>query len=306
MEIGNLTVTAIVIPAAAFLALSLLYILVCYLIASGMTRVGEAEFQDSPSDYGAEFESVRFGSRRGDVTLDGWLLRGRERMPTLIFCHGIEVGRTGDGLTELAAMLNRRGFGILQFDFRAHGLSEGDRVSSGWHERMDALGAYDYLVSKGVLPDEIGLHGVSMGAGAACLAAAEEPGIRALSLDTPYANASEMILRETSFRTRLPSWVAAVFVSCAVVLGSKLFDISVEGMNPEKAVSQLDYPISVIYGTEDSRIPPEHSRRVFDASAKGSRLWVVNDVGHAESFVENKREYANRVSDYFLSRLRPQ
>lgn len=290
--------------AILLLTLALLYTLVCYLIASGMTRVGEAEFQDSPSDYGAAFESVRFISRRGDVTLDGWYLHGREGMPTLIFCHGIEVGRTGDGLTELAATLNRRGFGILQFDFRGHGASEGKRVSSGWHERMDALGAYDYLISRGVSSDEIGLHGISMGAGAACLAAAEETGIRALSLDTPYASASELIFQEAVFRTRLPGWVIAAFIPCAVFLGRRLYDIDVEGMSPERAVSRLDYPVSVIYGTEDSRIPPEHSRRVFDASAGGSRLWVVEGVGHAESFVENKEEYVERVADYFLSRLR--
>ena len=214
---------AIIVPAVALLVLSSLYLLVSYLIASGMTRVGEAEFQDSPSDYGAAFESVRFMSRRGDVTLDGWYLRGREGMPTVIFCHGIEVGRTGDGLTELAATLNRRGFGVLQFDFRGHGASEGKRVSSGWHERMDILGAYDYLISRGVSSDEIGLHGVSMGAGAACLAAAEELGIRATSLDTPYAAASELLMSETRFRTGLPGWFAAIFIVGAATLGSIFF-----------------------------------------------------------------------------------
>ena len=285
------------------LILSVLYLLFSYMMASGMTKVGEAEFQDSPSDYGAEFESVRFMSRRGDVTLDGWYLRGRERMPTLIFCHGIEVGRTGDGLTELATTLNRRGFGVLQFDFRGHGLSEGKRVSSGWHERMDALGAYDFLVERGVHSCHIGLHGVSMGAGALCLAAAEERGIRAMSLDTPYARASDLILREVKFRTGLPGWFTLAFVPCAVFLAQRMFDISLAGMTPEKAVAELDFPVLVIHGTEDSRIPPDHSQRVFGASPEGSRLWVVEGVAHAESFVENKAEYADRVAAYFLSRL---
>ena len=285
------------------LILSVLYLLFSYMMASGMTKVGEAEFQDSPSDYGAAFESVRFMSRRGDVKLDGWYLRGHESMPTLVFCHGIEVGRTGDGLTELATTLNRQGFGVLQFDFRGHGLSEGKRVSSGWHERMDALGAYDFLVERGVHSCRIGLHGVSMGAGALCLAAAEERGIRALSLDTPYARASDLILREVKFRTGLPGWFTLAFVPCAVFLAQRIFDISLEGMSPETAVAELDFPVLVIHGTEDSRIPPDHSQRVFDASPEGSRLWVVEGVAHAESFVENKAEYADRVAAYFLSRL---
>ncbi len=288
---------------AILVALAALYLLVSYLIASGMTRVGEAEFQDCPSDYGVEFESVSFRSRRGDVTLDGWFMRGRSGMPTIIFCHGIEVGRTGDGLTELAARLNRRGFGVLQFDFRGHGASGGKRVSSGWHERMDALGAYDYLLSVGVERGEVGMLGVSMGAAAAALAAAEEPGVYALALDSTYARAKDLLLGETALRTRLPAWLVAVFIPRAVWLAGKLFDIDVEAMSPERAVSELGYPILAIHGAEDSRIPPDHGSSVFGAAAEGSRLWRVAGVGHAGAFADNKREYADRVATYFLSRL---
>ena len=70
-------------------------------------------------------------------------------------------------------------------------------------------------------------------------------------------------------------------------------------------MSKLAYPVLVIHGTEDSRIPPEHSRRVFDASPEEQPsygLWRASS--HAESFVENKAEYAERVAEYFLSRLR--
>ena len=288
----------------AALALGVLYLLLSYLIASGMTRVERAEFQDSPSDYGVEFESVSFMSRRGDVTLDGWFMRGREGMPTVIFCHGIEVGRTGDGLTELAARLNRRGFGVLQFDFRGHGLSGGKRVSSGWHERMDALGAYDYLMLMGVERGEVGMLGFSMGAASAALAAVEEPGVYALALDSTYARARDLLLGETALRTRLPAWLAAVFIPCAALIGLKLYDIDVEAMAPERAVSELGYPILAIHGAEDSRIPPAHGRRVFDAAAEGSRLWIADGVGHAGAFVANRSEYADRVAAYFLSRLR--
>lgn len=270
-----------------------------------MTQVGSAEFQDCPLDYGVDFERVNFRSRRGDVTLDGWRMRGRDGMPTIIFCHGIEVGRTGDGLTELAARLNRRGFGVLQFDFRGHGSSGGKRVSSGWHERMDVLGAYDYLISEGIAPGEVGLLGVSMGAGAAALAAVEELGVRALVLDSTYASAKELLLRETALRTRLPAGLMAVFVPCAVLIGGNLFDIDIEGMSPERAVVELDYPILVIHGAEDIRIPPAHGRRVFDAAAGGSRLWAVGGVGHAGAFVENKSEYAERVAAYFMPSLGP-
>ena len=72
---------------------------------------------------------------------------------------------TGDGLTDLACRLNRRGFGVLMFDFRAHGLSGGTGNSGGWHERMDILGAYDYLVSHGAERGKVGLLGGFDGGG---------------------------------------------------------------------------------------------------------------------------------------------
>ena len=285
------------------LVMCAVYLLVSYFIASGVTKVGEAQPVDSPIDYGVKHESVKFRSRRGDVILDGWLLLGRKGMPVVIFAHGIGVGRTGDGHTELAAMLNRRGFGVLTFDFRAHGSSGGSRVSSGWHERMDVLGAYDYLLSLGVKPSDIGLLGISMGAAAVSLAAADESRIGAVALDSPYARASELMVRETALRIRLPEWFIMAFVPCAILLARFLYDIKVENMDPERAISQLRYPVMVIHGVEDSRIPPEQSRRLFDASADGSLLWVVEDIEHAESFLKNKSKYADRIALYFLSRL---
>lgn len=299
-----LTIIKIAIPAIILLLLLVSYLLVSYMIVSEMTKPEEAIPEDSPSDYGVGFESVRFQSRRGDVALDGWYLPGQDDMPVIIFAHGIGAGRTGDGMTELAAMLNRRGFGALLFDFRAHGLSEGDRVSNGWHERLDILGAYDYLLSRGFAPSDIGLLGFSMGAGAAALAVAEEPDLGALMIDAPYADASEMVLREVALRTPVPKWIAPVFIPCVSILARVRFDIRMDEMSPERVVSDLEYPIMVIYVTEDGRVPSEQSQRVFDAAPEGSRLWIIEGPEHVEGFLENKEEYTRRVADYFLSRLR--
>jgi hypothetical protein len=45
-----------------------------------------------------------------------------------------------------------------------------------------------------------------MGAGNSILAAAEEPGIRALVADSSYANASDLIIREVARKTVFPEW----------------------------------------------------------------------------------------------------
>ena len=297
-----MTILKFAIPAVLILLVAL-YLAISYMVVLEMTEAEVVNPEDSPSDYGAEFENVKFQSRRGDVELDGWYLPGQDGTPVIIFVHGIGAGRAGDGMTELAAMLNRRGFGALLFDLRAHGLSEGDRVSNGWHERLDVLGGYDYLASRGVESSDVGLLGFSMGAGAAALAAREEPGVRALLVDAPYANALELAQRELALRTPLPEWIAPAFIPCVSFLAGVLFDTRVDELVPESAVSALDYPIMVIYVADDGRVPSEHSQRVFDAAPQGSVLWVIEGSGHVEGFLDNKERYASRVEEYFLSRL---
>ena len=279
------------------------YFWISYRIASEVTVAERIELDDTPDDFGRPFEDVKFRSRRGDVTLEGWYLVGREGMPVIIFVHGISSTRSGGGMTELASMLNERGFGALLFDLRGHGHSGGELMSGGWHERMDVLGAFDYLLARGVPAESVGLLGLSLGAATAALAAADEPRVRALVLDCPFARAYELIEDEAALRTPLPRWLAALFKPAAAVMAQRFYDIDVHGIAPEEAVTRIDYPVLVVGTTEGDRVPPSHSHRVYEAAPEGSTLWVVDGVEHGEAFNEHKELYADRVAQYFTERL---
>ena len=288
---------------AALVGLVGLYLWVSYRMAAELTTAERTELEDTPADYGGAYENVRFRSRRGDVTLDGWYLVGRGGSPVVILVHGIGSTRTGGGMTELACMMNERGYGVLMFDLRGHGMSGEGVMSGGWHERMDVLGAFDYLRGRGVPANSIGVLGQSLGAGTVALAAAEEPGIRAAVLDCPFARVSEMIDDEVELRTPVPVWVARIFKPAAIVLAKKLYDIEVNSIAPEEAVAKLDYPVLVITTPDDDRIPPSHGVRVHEAAPEGSELWVVEGVEHCGAFTEHREGYADRVCEYFEERL---
>ena len=289
---------------AALAALAGLYFWVSYRMAAVLTIAERIELEGNPGDYGREYESVRFRSRRGDVTLAGWYLAGRGGMPVVIFVHGISVTRTGGGMTELACMLNARGYGVLMFDLRGHGVSGEGIMSGGWHERMDVLGAFDYLRGRGVPTDSIGVLGLSLGAAAAVLAAAEEPRIRAAVLDCPFARATELIENEAELRTPLPGWLALLFKPAALLLAGHLYDIDVNAVAPVEAVARLDFPVMVIVTPDDNdRVPTSHGLRVHAAAQDGSDLWIVEGVEHCGAFIEHRERYADRVCEYFESRL---
>jgi pimeloyl-ACP methyl ester carboxylesterase len=279
------------------------YGLIAFFIASGVTKAERKPQEDHPAAHGLEFEDVQFVSRHGEAMLSGWFLPGRGSKPTLIFVHGIDSVRSGDKAVELAARLVREGFSVLLFDLRGHGSSGGGQVTGGYLERWDLLGAFDFLVARGTPPGDIGVAGFSMGAGTAILAAAEEPGIRALVADSPYANVSDLMTREVARKTIFPEWIVPIFLPAAKLMAKLVYRIDMGALVPENAVGRLPYPILVIHGTADTRIPMGQGIRVHQAAHLDSIIWLVPEVDHVDSFSTHPEEYVTRVVDYFTRRL---
>ena len=283
--------------------LAVVYLGVSYLMASGLSSVERKELEDHPTAHGLEFEDVSFVSRKGDVTLAGWYIPGETDEPTIIFVHGINSNRTGDEAMGLAARLVGLGYNILMFDQRAHGESGGDKSTYGYHERFDVLGALDYLASRGLGARGVGVLGLSMGAGTAVLAAAEEPALQGLVADSPYGNGTDLIVNEVAVRTDFPRWIIPLFVPGAKQIARTVFGVDIGKLSPEVSAAALNYPILVIHGTADTRIPPDHGERVREAVQHDSQIWLVPGVEHVDSFTTYPDEYVRRVAEYFESRL---
>ena len=288
-------VTQAKIARSAALALVLLlaagYVGVSYFIASGVTVAEREEQEDHPSEYGLRYEDVEFLSRKGDVTLEGWYLTSICCGPTVIVVHGISSNRSGGEATEVAARLVKVCFNVLLFDLRAHGSSGGDRLTGGIDEAQDVLGAYDYLRSRGIPQRDIMVLGRSMGAGASVLAAAAEPEIGALVLDGTYADVTDLVAYEIGRKTPVPEWAAPVFIPGASLLADMLYGVDMGLLVPERSVGSIGYPILVIHGEADTRIPTEHGIRVHRAAHPGSELWITPGTDHGDSFSNYPEEY---------------
>lgn len=284
---------------------------VSYSMASGVTKLDRTPLEGHPTEYGLPYEDVTFsprGNEWDDIVLRGWLIEA-ERLAdsgdglTVILIHGLNRNRTGDNALELAKRLFDRGFNLLLFDIRGHGESEGERLSAGYFEKWDVLGAYDFLVQRGASPGGIGLLGWSLGGATALLAAAEEPAIKAVVSDSSFADVHDLIAQETARATVFPQWVVPVFVPGMKVISRVLYGIDVGAVVPEKAAGTLGYPILVIHGEADERVPVEQSVRIHASAPVGSELWLSPDSEHADAVVDAPDEYVERVGSYFRGRL---
>ncbi|MQF82555.1 alpha/beta fold hydrolase [SAR202 cluster bacterium AD-802-E10_MRT_200m] len=287
----------------ALLLLVVLYGAICIFVVNGVASRERWQSEEHPEDYGLPYKDVEFPSRGDGLQLKGWYIAGPDRKHTIIFVHGIGGDRGGSRALNIASGLWENEFNVLLYDQRASGLSEGEIVSGGYFEQDDLLGAYDYLREKGVESGNVGVVGFSMGAAVAILGAPQESGIQAVVADTTYASASELIEGEVALATTMPIWMVPVFSPGITLAADLMYDIELNEMVPEVAVAEIKYPVLLIHGTNDTRIPVEHSLRVYERAFQGSILWQAVGVEHMGAFSVYREEYMERVVRYFGQRF---
>ncbi len=129
----------------------------------------------------------------------GWLLRGTEGAPAVVFLH--RYGGDRSWLFNLGIKLNETsGFTILWPDLRGHGLNPPISTSTfGMKEGEDLLAALDFLRSlKGtnrehLTGDVFGAYGVELGAYTAMRAAVQDSSLRVLVLDSVPGSSDELM-----------------------------------------------------------------------------------------------------------------
>jgi hypothetical protein len=120
----------------------------------GMTHIGRAVVP--APELGAAFEEVSFTTDDG-LELEGWYVPSRNRAAVIAF-----PGRKGP--QRQARMLIRHGYGVLLFDRRGEGDSEGDPNAVGWNGDRDLKAAIEFLRDRpDVDPERIGGIGLSVG-----------------------------------------------------------------------------------------------------------------------------------------------
>jgi len=113
----------------------------------------------SPPD--AAYRDVTFRSTDG-LKLSGWY-RAPHNGATVLVVHG--GGGDRNGAVRHARMLVRHGYGVLLYDSRGRGRSEGSPNSYGWDWEKDAAGALDFLRRQPQTdPRRIAALGLSSGA----------------------------------------------------------------------------------------------------------------------------------------------
>ena len=146
------------------------------------------------------YEDVSFTTSDG-LNLRGWYIRSRNRAAVIVFPAG---GRSGP--QEHVRMLARHGYGVLIFDPRGTGESEGDPYR--WGGERDVKAALNFLRGRpDVDPQRIGGLGLSLGGELMLQTTAETEALKAVVSE----DAGIRSIREQMLKPGAGKWLSAPF-----------------------------------------------------------------------------------------------
>ena len=242
---------------------------------------------DPPS---AAYQPVTFTASDG-LELSGWYRPSRNRAAVVVV-HGGGGDRTG--AVRHAELLARHGYGVLVYDSRGRGESEGNPVAMGWGWEKDVAGALSFLLQRGdVDPDRIGGLGLSTGADVLFEVAAEHRDLKAVVADGATAESFADYRELKGLDAAAPYWWT-MYTAARVLSG-------VAPGEPLKELVARISPTPLLLVSTGGSLPAERdANRVYaDAAREPVELWDLPDVNHSAAIRERRKEYERRVIGFF-------
>ncbi|MCX7682804.1 MAG: alpha/beta hydrolase [Anaerolineae bacterium] len=239
---------------------------------------------DTPASYGVSYEEVAFTTPDG-LVLRAWYTPSQNGVVVLV-AHGHGGARPADAHSLFA----RNRYGVVSWDFRAHGESEGEICTLGYYEVLDVEAALDFALSQpGV--KRVGAWGGSMGGATVIMAAARRSEIEAVVADSAYAALADELEVMVPFAPLRP---------LVRFFGEREAGISIHDVRPEEVIGRISpRPVLIIQGLADQMVPPDAGERLYSAAGTPKYLWVEPDVGHMEMMYRFPLQYEQRVIEFF-------
>lgn len=244
------------------------------------------------------FETVRIKSKDG-LTLFGRYYHVSDGAPLEILFHGYRSHPFRD-CAGGHALSRKMGFNALVVDQRAHGSSEGNTISFGILERLDALEWIKWANARFGNNSPIILSGLSMGAATVLMTAdlGLPNNVACILADSPYSNPLA-IIEKVAKDQHFPGKLCRPFIQ----LGARIFGgFSINETSAEKAVRYSKVPILLIHGEDDRFVPCEMSRQIAKSAGCSAHLETFPGAGHGLSYITDPLRYEKTVF-HFLQQI---
>jgi len=219
--------------------------------------------------------------------------RPSKKMPVVIYLHGNASSRL-EGLNTLNILLPHN-INLFIVDLPGCGYSEGEYISLGYYESYDVGIIVDFLEN---LPSvsNIGIWGRSMGASTGLIYAHRDKRIKALCLDSPFANFCRLARELTKQYISLPDFLINGVLK---IIGNTIEDkigIDIFKLNPIEEAENTFQPALFIHAINDKLINVQHAMDIFNIYG-GEKSLNCSEVGGHNS--KRPKRLTQEIGNFF-------
>ena len=203
--------------------------------------------------------------------------RPTNEMPIILYLHGNCSSRV-EGMRMTEELL-KRDINLFLIDFPGCGLSGGDYISLGYHEKDDVGIIIDFLET---LPGvgNIGIWGRSMGAATTMLYTHKDPRVKAICVDSPFADFKRLAKEITLSYANLPNFIFETVLSFIRNTIKKKNGMDINLLKPIEAAMKTFQPVIFIHAKNDELIPFKHSSDLFEVYKGPKSIRYLDKGGH--------------------------
>lgn len=219
--------------------------------------------------------------------------RPSKKMPVVIYLHGNASSRL-EGLNTLNILLPHN-INLFIVDLPGCGYSEGEYISLGYYESYDVGIIVDFLEN---LPSvsNIGIWGRSMGASTGLIYAHRDKRIKALCLDSPFANFCRLARELTKQYISLPDFlINGVLKIIRNTIEDKI-GIDIFKLNPIEEAENTFQPALFIHAINDKLINVQHAMDIFNIYG-GEKSLKCSEVGGHNS--KRPKRLTQEIGNFF-------
>jgi uncharacterized protein len=238
-----------------------------------------------PVTLGTAYEDVSFTTGDG-LRLVGWYVPSKNGAVVISF-----PGRKGP--QKPARMLARHGYGVLLFDRRGEGESEGDPNLLGWQGTRDIEAAVAYLKTRPeVNDDRIGGLGLSVGGEMMLQEAAETDSLKAVVSEGAGVRSVREAVHVNGADKVIFSWLFGV-----TTIGTTVFTSNLPPRSLTDLSAEITEPALFIHATPGGG--GETLTEEFYKAGKGPKEYWAAPGGHTGAIDAAPEEYERRVVGFF-------
>jgi dienelactone hydrolase len=242
-----------------------------------------------PNHLGVPYEDVKFTTSDG-LELDGWYVPSKNGAAVIAF-----PGRNGP--QAKTRMLARHGYGVLLFDRRGEGKSEGEPNSWGWGGEADIKAAIAYLQRRpDVDRERIGGIGLSVGGEMMIEAAAETDELAAVVSEGAGARSTTEDMDQDD--PALGKWTLGFAMSAAKTVAVAVSSNQAPPANLKDLAAKVEQPMLLI-AAPDKGVGEKLNRGYAKAAGDSATLWEIPESGHVGGLKARPEEYERRVVGFF-------